>query len=160
MGRTSSTLGRVRRLTLLSVFLLAAHQGSAAAGRLPGLQSPSGNIRCLYAATTDARNNGGLFCTLGTASYARALQDRCLSANGQHGSGVDWHGFTLGAQGRGEVVCSGGALWFGSPRYAVLAYGRSRSLGPYTCTSRRTGLTCTNGHRHRLFLSRESWRVW
>jgi Family of unknown function (DUF6636) len=145
----------------MSVVLLAAQTaGSAAAARIPALVSPSRNIRCVYAATTDPRNGGGLFCTLGGASYAARLQDQCLNDHGRQGSGVDWHGFELGARGRGEVVCSGGALWFGSPRYAVLAYGRHRRLGPYTCTSRRTGLTCTNGHRHGLFLSRESWRAW
>ena len=151
----------VRRLTFMSVVLLAAHAGgSAAAVRIPALESPSRNIRCVYATTIDPRNPGGLFCTLGAASYTARLQNRCLDDHGQDGSGVDWHGFALGPRGRGEVVCSGGVLWFGSPRYAVLAYDHTRRLGPYTCTSRRTGLTCTNGHRHGLFLSRESWRAW
>ena len=137
---------------MLGVLVLA---GTAGAASLPALRSPSGNIRCVYAAKTDPRNQGGLFCTIGRASYAASLQQRCISKDT-----VDWHGFMLSARGRGEVVCSGGALWFGTPRTTTVAYGRSWHAGPYTCTSRRTGVTCRNGGGHGLFLSRASWRAW
>jgi hypothetical protein len=38
-----------------------------------------------------------------------------------------------------------------SPRARVLAYGRSLELGPFTCTSRRSGLTCRSRTSRRGF---------
>lgn len=47
-----------------------------------------------------------------------------------------------------------------SPRARVLHYGRSLDLGPITCTSRRTGLTCkSDSSRHGFALSRARQRV-
>ena len=59
--------------------------------------------------------------------------------------------------------CSGGVLYDigrDTPTFVVLAYGHTWHSHGFTCTSRVTGLTCTNGHGHGLFLSRESYRVW
>jgi hypothetical protein len=123
-----------------------------AATPLPGLRSPSGNIRCVAAQS--------LFCSLRRADYAETLQDRCLNPNGEMGAGVDWHGFELPRRGRGRILCSGGALWAGTPRYVTVAYGRTWQGGAWTCRSRRTGLTCTNRGGHGLFLARERWRAW
>lgn len=36
----------------------------------------------------------------------------------------------------------------------VLGYGKSIRIGPFVCTSRRSGLTCTSRTRHGFFLSR------
>jgi hypothetical protein len=121
---------------------------------LPGLVSPSGNIRCAYL----AQPQPVLLCSIRRADYAAALQDRCLNPNGQTGAGVDWHGFSLGAR-RGEVLCSGGLLITKPVRYTTLAYGRTRRLGRFTCTSRSTGVTCTTPG-HGVFISRQSWRAW
>ena len=41
----------------------------------------------------------------------------------------------------------------------ILAYGKSAKLGPFTCTSRPTGLTCTNREKHGFFVSVQSQRV-
>jgi uncharacterized protein DUF6636 len=43
--------------------------------------------------------------------------------------------------------------------FPVLRYGRSRSWLGIRCTSRRSGLTCTNQSRHGFVLSRQSQRV-
>jgi len=125
---------------------------SASAAAVPGLRSPTGNIRCVYAAPTDARNRGGLFCTIGQAAYTSSLQSRCAT--------VDWHGWTLSATGKGTIVCSGGALWFGTPHYVTVAYGRTWRAGPFSCASAVTGVTCRNRAGHGLFISRASWRAW
>ena len=79
------------------------------------------------------------------------------------GSGVDWHGFELGAASRGAVTCSGGILYDPAtqrPSYVTVAYGLSWRHGAFTCRSRRTGVTCESRRGHGLFLSRQSWRVW
>ena len=44
--------------------------------------------------------------------------------------------------------------------FVVLAYGHTWRSHGFTCSSRLTGLMCTNGHGHGLFLSRESFRLW
>ena len=144
------------RAAVLAAAVGLAGAAAAAGAVVPGIVSPSGNIHCVYAARTDPRNQGGLFCTIGRAVYARALQSRCV--NGP--AAVDWHGWSLTVRGKGSVVCTGGVLWFGRPRYVRLAYGRDWHAGPYTCHSAVTGVTCRNRARHGLFISRASWRVW
>jgi hypothetical protein len=143
------------RAALVAGVVALAAASTASATVVPGLVSPSGNIRCVYAARTDHRNEGGLFCTIGHAGYSAQLQQRCIAR-----ATVDWHGWGLSPRGKGSVVCTGGALWFGTPRYARVAYGRDWRAGPYTCHSAFTGVTCRNRAGHGLFLSRESWRVW
>jgi hypothetical protein len=96
---------------------------------------------------------------IGHASYSAALQRRCIAAP----TSLDWHGFELPATRKGSVSCSGGIFYDPAserPVFTSLAYGRTWRHGPFTCVSRRTGLTCTNGRGHGLFLSRESWRAW
>lgn len=123
---------------------------------LPGIRSPSGNIRCVV---LPGSPSSPLLCSIAHSSYGAALQARCLRPDG---SGVDWHGFALTPD-RGAVNCSGGILYSPKryvPRYVSLPYGRTWHRGVFTCTSRVTGLTCRNRRGHGLFLSRESWRVW
>ena len=46
------------------------------------------------------------------------------------------------------------------PVYRTLAYGKSWQRGPFTCTSRVTGVTCRNRTGHGLFISRQAYRTW
>ncbi|MBI5107002.1 MAG: hypothetical protein HZB46_18810 [Solirubrobacterales bacterium] len=47
------------------------------------------------------------------------------------------------------------------PKGKVLGYGKSRRFGRFTCTSRRTGLTCRNrANGHGFTVSRERQKVW
>jgi hypothetical protein len=129
---------------------------AAAATNLPGIRTPSGNIRCLFLST----QGRVLLCSIDHADYAGRLQARCRSASV---GGLDWHGFTLPAAGRGLVNCSGGIQYDPAtehPRYAILAYGRRWNGGLFSCASMRTGLTCRNASGHGLFLSRAAWRAW
>ena len=41
----------------------------------------------------------------------------------------------------------------------ILAYGKSATFGPFTCTSRTNGLTCKNRDGHGFFVSVQSQRV-
>ncbi len=139
-------------LLITAVFALAL-SASAAARVLPGFNSPTGNIKCYY-------NPHGLakpgftpvvHCGLEHADYAMKLQRRCPAG--------DWHGFTLTSTGRPVLYCPGGASG-DRVAYKTLAYGQSRQLGPFTCNSRSTGVTCRNRHGHGLFVSRQSYRLW
>jgi Family of unknown function (DUF6636) len=146
----------VQRLLLVVAIgcLAAALPATAARAPIPGVRTPSRNIRCLDLPGAAAV----LHCEIRSSSYGGRLQARCLRT-----ATVDWHGFELGRTTRGRVTCSGGILYSSDtqrPVYRRLAYGATWRHGGFTCTSARTGLTCRNGHGHGLFLSRESWRAW
>jgi len=147
----------VRWIAVCAIAVAGLAPGAAdATTRLPGFRSPSGNIACLLVPGRPSV----LLCTLRHAHYAAALQARCM---GPTGSGVDWHGFTLTATGKGAVSCSGGILYSPStqrPSYVTLPYGASWRRGVFTCASRVTGVTCRTRAGHGLFLSRQRWRGW
>lgn len=148
-------------LLTIGAFAISSSSLAASTARLPGFRSPSGNIKCLF--LPPARDDSGhrvrsqLICSISHADYAGTLQDRCM---GPTGAGVDWHGWSLGPFGNGQVLCSGGILYTKRPSYLTLAYGKSWRQGVFTCASRITGVTCRNRSGHGLFLSRETWRIW
>jgi hypothetical protein len=133
---------------------LAASGPADSSTRLPGFRSPSGNISCLFLGGTPT-----LLCKIAHADYAKQLQDRCMGPNG---AGVDWHGFELSAARKGTIVCSGGALYPGTdrPSYVTLPYGKTWRQKMFSCSSRVTGVNCSNPNGHGFFLSRQTWRVW
>jgi hypothetical protein len=145
----------VRFVWPLIVIALCVPAQAAAKTPIPGVVSPSGNIRCLYVPGRPAAN---LLCSIGAAAYASELQNRCMSR-----ASLDWHGFELGATRKASTVCSGGILYDvdrQQPVYKALAYGNVWRRGPFTCSSRVTGITCASRAGHGLFLSRASWRLW
>ena len=120
---------------------------------LPGLRSPSGNIKCLYMPSFRF-----VYCTIAKADYTKQLIRYCAEPK----IGVDWAGFTLGRKGKGSVECSGGAMYDSStqhPSYVTLAYGKTWKRSGFTCWSRVSGVTCKNPAGHGLFVSRRSWRA-
>ena len=115
------------------------------AAAILGIATPSRNITCFPLRRT-------LHCQIAQAVYRPQLQKQCATR-----ASLDWHGFEFASNRRAVPSCSGGAL--AAPRYRTLAYGKTWRSGPFTCTSRVTGLTCTAGI-HGLFISRQSWRGW
>ncbi len=106
-------------MRVLFAAVLAVFASPALAGGLQ-FQTPSGNIGCVY--EPDAADR--LLCIRLKPTVLSIILTR---------DGAD-HG---PAEYEGEV-------WF--PKHApVLAYGESRSVGPYKCTSERSGLTCIRG---------------
>ena len=145
------------RTVALIVFVALAVVSAPLAARLPGVKTPTRNISCFWVPIKPT-TRGNLLCDIKQASYTRSEQDGC-----QARTGLDWHGYSLSQRGRALPVCTGGVLYDigrDTPSYVVLAYGRTWHSHGFTCTSRVTGLTCTNGHGHGLFLSRESRRLW
>ena len=138
----------MRLLFIFVVTCALAVAVGADAARLPGVKTPTRNIRCFYAPIKPT-THGNLLCDIHQASYVRALQNRCMASDG-----LDWHGFSLAWNGRGRVVCSGGVLYDigrDTPTYAVLPYGKTWRYRSFSCISRLSGLTCVNGRRHGLF---------
>lgn len=142
------------KLSLLICAALAfGLSGSAAAGVLPGFHSPTGNIKCYYNphGLTSRGFTPVVRCGLDHADYAAKLQHRC--------SAGDWHGFALTPKSRPLLYCPGGASG-DRIAYTTLAYGMSWTRGPFSCTSRITGVTCHNRNGHGLFISRQAYRTW
>jgi hypothetical protein len=149
---------RLGSLLFAAVAAACAAAGASAVTDLPGIRSPSGNIACLFVPAARGGHDT-LLCHIGRADYSAALQRRCISPP----TSLDWHGFSLGATGKGAVVCSGGILYNPDtqrPRYTTLAYGRVWRHKAFLCSSHRDGMTCTNRAGHGLFISRERWRAW
>jgi uncharacterized protein DUF6636 len=148
----------VRRRIAFVVLVSLVGVPAVAAAILPGLKTPSRNISCFYVPIKPT-THGSLLCDIGTASYLRSVQDTC-----QERAGLDWHGFSLRwSRGKAQLVCAGGIMYdvgHDTPRFTVLAYGHLWRSHGFTCASRTSGLTCTNGRGNGLFLSRASYRLW
>ena len=117
-----------------------------------GFSSPTGNIKC-------EANAKLLVCSVQHAAYAKRLQNTCLNPHGEMGQGVDWHGFSLTPRGKGQVLCTGGAMFAGSPpKFSKLPYNVPWKSGPFSCVVKPAGVTCSNG-AHGLVISRSTYRV-
>jgi hypothetical protein len=146
----------MRRAGLAVAVLFAIAAGIASAAKLPGVKTPTRNISCFYVPIKPT-TRGTLLCNIKQAVYLRSAQNACMAR-----SGLDWHGFELGLTRRAELVCSGGVMYDegrDTPVFTVLPYGHAWRYRGFTCTSRVTGLTCTNKAGHGLFLARESYRL-
>jgi hypothetical protein len=117
------------RLLLAAVVALFALAPVPASAAERSFQTPSGRIGCLM-----------------TSHFVRCdplfLNDRALE---------------LGRHGRGRLVRISDTVF--DPGAPVLRYGRRARLGVFSCTSRRTGLTCRTRRGHGFSVSRERQRV-
>jgi hypothetical protein len=115
---------------------------------LHGFQSPSANIFCL---------------TVKRDGIAMA-ECETVERDWQRPPRPDWcqlsYGKRIGLE-QGQpaaFTCHGDTLVDHS--YPVLNYGQSQSVGPITCVSQTTGMTCSdNSTGHNFTLSRESYTL-
>jgi hypothetical protein len=129
----------------VAAFVLGAGVATAQPTRFVAFRTPSGNIGCIY---SDGPNY--LRCDLRSGLNPRPRQPAgCQEA---YGDSVSMNG-----TGRSHLVCHGDTAL--EPSARVVYYGNSIRVGPFTCKSRTTGLTCTNASGHGWFLSRESYRL-
>jgi hypothetical protein len=141
-------------LLALTLFVLSVGSAQATRSPLPGVMTPTGNVRCFYVPAAPAH----LLCSIREAAYSQREQDSCMAR-----SGLDWHGWTVFATHPTTTVCSSGILYNSNrnfPLYRRLAYGATWHFAAFTCISRIAGLTCTTSTGHGMFLSRQSWRGW
>jgi len=125
----------------LAVLAVAALPAQGAAERLVRFQTPSRNIGCLYAPRQGTQR-----------TYLRCDILSGLRPEPKRACELDWTGYSAGARGRATPTCAGDTVF--ERRAPVLAYGRTWKGGPFTCTSRRTGLRCTNAAGHGFVLAR------
>jgi len=147
----------MKRALVLLALVTAVAAAAVHAAPLPGVKTPTRNISCFYVPIKPT-SRGNLLYTIKAALYSQAQQNGC-----QARTGLDWHGFELSTSRKAQPVCSGGVLYDigrDTPAFVILAYGRTWRSHGFSCTSRVSGLTCTNGHGHGLFLSRASYRLY
>lgn len=112
-----------------------------------GFQSPTGNIHCMIW----AGDYPGARCDMKelTPSYRRAPAHCDL----------DWgSSFSVEAGGPGILTCHGDTVI--DPRAPVLGYGRSVTLGPISCQSEKSGMTCTNPQGRGFTISKAKQRLY
>jgi hypothetical protein len=134
----------MRNLMTAAVTVVASALGWAAIAdaRLTYFKSPSGNIGCLI-------GSGSVRCDVRDNDW-RAPRPAGCPAISDYGQGATvFHG-------KATIVCAGDTVL--APNASVLAYGRSKTVGPVTCTSRRSGMTCRRG-RHGFFVSKARYRL-
>lgn len=107
--------------------------------------SPSGNIQCAISTGDYAQ----VRCDMGslTPTYRKAPL----------GCEFDWgSSFAVDAGGKGYLACVSDAV--ADPGGVELGYGKSITLGPFTCISEKSGMECTNpgGHGFRLSKAKQS----
>ena len=111
-------------------------------------QSPSGNIHCEL--TINYKGTPYANCTIQQSSYAGQLCQEPGLVIPQFGVGQGGPAHMPGC-----VGTNGG--W---PALGTLDYGQTRSVGPITCASEPSGVTCTDtstGHFFRV--SRDSYEL-
>ena len=105
---------------------------------------------------------GNIHCAIWTGEWAGARCDlRELTQSYRKRPGdcdLDWGAaFGVGASGKGEVLCHGDTVT--NPNAPALGYGKSVKLGAFTCTSEKTGMTCTNGLGHGFQVAKGKQKV-
>jgi len=141
---------RRARIALVLVLTVAPVVAASALASPPArsalyraFRTPSGLIGCYYATAPT-------FLRCDTQYETRfSGKRRCEGDYGQ--------AFGMTARGRAGALCVGDTAL--DARSPVLAYGRTKRYGPYTCTSRTSGLTCTNRGRHGWTLSKQRQRL-
>ncbi|HLO86709.1 MAG TPA: DUF6636 domain-containing protein [Nostocaceae cyanobacterium] len=108
-----------------------------------GFQTPTGNIHCtVYDSELrcDIREN--------TAKLPTKPKDCPL----------DWgNAFAMNLTGKPSRICHGDTIY--NPEHPVLKYGQTWRKNGFVCTSKTTGVTCTNRNKKGWELSKEKQRL-
>ena len=129
----------------MGLAVLGAGPVSARTTAYVPFRTPSGNIAC-------AASDGPVFLRCDIRSGLRPTPPRRRNCPVDFGDSVG-----MGKRGRAYLVCHGDTVI--DPRARVVRYGSSIRVLGFRCTSRTTGLSCTNTQGHGWFLSRERYRL-
>jgi hypothetical protein len=134
----------IRSAALLGVALALLGAGAASgASGVDTFRTPSGNIGCAYEHFSIAPVD--LRCDIRTG--VRPLPPRPKSCT------LDWGvGYVMRQRGPAHVLCASDTV--ADPKAKVLAYGTTRQLGVFVCSSSTAGLRCVNSTGNGFFLSR------
>ena len=138
---------RLPRATLFAVLLVLIVPSAASA--LVLFHTPSNNIGC---AMSDSKDFVEVRCDIGEHSWPLPPKPHTQACRELDYVG----GLVLNAKGKPSFFCAGDTVLH---QGKVLAYGHSKRVGRFTCTSKTTGVTCRNRRNgHGFFLSRASYR--
>jgi hypothetical protein len=127
-------------LALVAIVALAP-AGAPAAGGLTPFRTPSKNIYC---AREQFRHTDMLRCDVRKLDHLAPKPKGCKFGWG--------NSFGMNPRGRAHSLCVSDSVF--DAHAAVLAYGTTHRYGPFTCTSRTSGLTCSNRSGHGFTLNR------
>lgn len=119
----------------------------AVASSLTAFQTPSKQIGCVYARGGGAATE--LRCDVAEPATTPKRPKSCELDYG--------HAFGLTVTGRAKRLCAGDTAL--NPDAPVLAYGKTKHYGPFTCTARTSGLRCTTRAGHGFALSRQKQKL-
>jgi hypothetical protein len=157
------------RKPIMKITMIAAVSISTAATALPSaaiahadnnyqqFASPSGHIRCIL--------NGQdapapiVQCAIGDYTYAALPGSTSDGGACPYGSDLG-RDFRLDQGKPTYLTCSYSALGSGFGPWSTVDYGQTRSLGPITCDSELSGVTCTDTSSDLFFrVSRDSYQL-
>jgi hypothetical protein len=132
----------------LTATLLATAPATVSASTTTYFASPSRSIGCLYGRFEGVRS---LRCDLARVDHPKPTPASCPLDYGD--------AFGLRVHGKASGVCHGDTVF--NPRARVLAYGKTKHFGPFTCRVRKTtGMRCTSRSGHGFRVSREHQKLW
>ncbi len=110
-----------------------------------GFQTPTRNIHC-----TIFEDEGLLRCDI--------IKNRAKLPPKPKDCDLDWgNAFGMGLTGAAQRACHGDTIVAGTN--PVLGYGKTWRKGGFTCTSKTTGLTCTNRDKKGWEISQTKQRL-
>jgi hypothetical protein len=134
-------------VTAIAAVLVLPVAPAGAVSGLDAFTTPSRHIACMYQHL--AGHTPDLRCDVDHVAHPPR---RPASCELDYGSA-----FGLSRTGRAQRLCVGDTVR--DPKAKILNYGVTRTYGPFTCTSRRTGLRCTTRAGHGFELSRERQKL-
>jgi hypothetical protein len=132
----------------LTAILLATAPTVVSASTDTYFASPSKTIGCAY------ERLGGrvsVTCDLAHVDHPKPAPANCPLDYGDS--------FALRAHGKANRRCHGDTVF--NPHARVLAYGKTKHFGPFTCRVRKTtGMRCTSRSGHGFRVSRQHQKLW
>lgn len=116
-------------VALAATAVLLTLAAAPASARLVSFSAPGHNVGC-------AMTGRWVRCDIRSHRWSPPRKPRSCE--------LDWgSALAVDRSGRAAFVCAGDTTV--NPRGRVLRYGRSERVGRFTCTSRRSGMTCSHG---------------
>lgn len=136
---------RLALALVVAAVAAVAVAASASADSLTFFRMPSRNIYC-------AREH------IGRTDFLRCDVLKIKhKAPKPRGCRFGWgNSFGIGGRGRAHALCVSDSVF--DSHAAVLRYGTTRRFGPFKCTSKTTGLRCSNRSAHGFVLNRAGYR--
>jgi Family of unknown function (DUF6636) len=142
----------VLRLPLIAAVVLAASAAVAAgpagaSSSVTSFRTPSKNIYCAWEHLSGSPQV--LRCDVRQLTHQAPKPSGCQFDAGSS--------FGMNPTGRAAALCVSDSVY--NPHARAIAYGKSRRFGSFRCSSKTSGLRCTNRSGHGFFLNRTSYKL-